>query len=61
MLSTLHCKSKNEKEIDLRMNVFYLFERQSHTITAVIKKLQPEFKFPAKIETAFFQMLVIKS
>ena len=27
----------------------------------VIRELQPEFKFPAKIETAFSQMLAIRS
>ena len=29
--------------------------------TAAIRYLQPEFKFPAKIKTAFSQMLAIRS
>ena len=42
---------KNTPKIDNFLNV----------ITAVIRSLRPEFKFPDKIEMAFSQMLAIRS
>ena len=48
----------------LYLNVFtkgkgkYIYNLRN---TAVIRLLQPEFKFPAKIEMAFSQILAIRS
>ena len=47
----------NWDQILYEVAFFWIFT----THTAVIRKLRPEFKFPAKIEMAFSQILAIRS
>ena len=41
--------------------VFQSARLNAYPITALMRLLRPEFKFSAKIETAFSQMLAIRS